>query len=37
MRLLEASYGVVGAVSASDSLTVPAGSSREVKYAKPIG
>lgn len=37
MRLLEASYGVAGTVSASDSLTVPAGSSREVKYAKPIG
>ncbi len=37
MRLLEASYGVGGTVSASDSLTVPAGSSREVKYAKPIG
>lgn len=37
IRLLEASYGVVSTVSAGDSLTVPAGSSREVKYAKPIG
>jgi uncharacterized protein YlxW (UPF0749 family) len=37
MRLLEASYGVGATVSTSDSLTVPAGSSREVKYAKPIG
>ena len=37
MRLLEASYGVGATVSTSDSLTVPAGSSREIKYAKPIG
>ncbi len=37
MRLLEASYGVGATVSTSDSLTVPAGSAREVKYAKPIG
>jgi uncharacterized protein YlxW (UPF0749 family) len=37
MRLLEASYGAGGTVSAGDSLTVPAGSGREVKYAKPIG
>jgi uncharacterized protein YlxW (UPF0749 family) len=37
MRLLGASYGVGGTVSPGDSLTVPASSSREVKYAKPIG
>jgi len=37
IRLLAASYGVVGSVNPSDSLNVPAGSSREVKYAKPIG
>jgi uncharacterized protein YlxW (UPF0749 family) len=37
MRLLEASYGVAVAVSAHDSLTVPAGGGRDVKYAKPIG
>jgi uncharacterized protein YlxW (UPF0749 family) len=36
MRLL-ASYGVAATVSAHDSLTVPAGGGREVKYAKPIG
>jgi len=33
MGLLEASYGVAATVSAHDSLTVPAGSGREVKYA----
>ena len=33
MALLEASYGVAATVSAHDSLTVPAGSGREVKYA----
>ena len=37
MQLLEASYGVAATVSPHDSLTVPAGSVREVKYAKPIG
>jgi len=37
MRLLEASYGVAATVSAHDSLTVPAGGGRDVKYAKPIG
>jgi uncharacterized protein YlxW (UPF0749 family) len=37
MRLLQASYGVAATVSANDSLTVPAGSGREVKYAKPNG
>jgi len=37
MRLLEASYGVKATVSTGDSLTVPAGNVREVKYAKPIG
>jgi uncharacterized protein YlxW (UPF0749 family) len=37
MRLLGASYGVGGTVSPGDSLTVPASSGREVKYAKPIG
>ena len=37
MRLLEASYGVGGTVSEGDTLTVPAASGREVKYAKPIG
>ena len=37
MRLLEASYGVTATVDTHDSLTVPAGGGREVKYAKPIG
>jgi uncharacterized protein YlxW (UPF0749 family) len=37
MRLLEASYGASATVSVSNSLTVPAGSGREVKYARPIG
>jgi uncharacterized protein YlxW (UPF0749 family) len=37
MRLLGASYGVGGTISPGDSLTVPASSGREVKYAKPIG
>ena len=37
MRLLEASYGVTATVDRHDSLTVPAGGGREVKYAKPIG
>ena len=37
MRLLEASYGASAIVRVGDSLTVPAGSGREVKYAQPIG
>jgi uncharacterized protein YlxW (UPF0749 family) len=37
MRLLEANYGVGVAISVGQSLNVPAGSTREVKYAKPIG
>jgi uncharacterized protein YlxW (UPF0749 family) len=37
MQLLQASYGVGVTVSVGDSLTVPAGSGREVKYAKPVG
>jgi uncharacterized protein YlxW (UPF0749 family) len=37
MQLLEASYGVGATVVVGDSLTVPAGSGREVKYAKPVG
>jgi uncharacterized protein YlxW (UPF0749 family) len=37
MRLLEVTYGVGATISGSNSLNVPAGSTREVKYAKPIG
>jgi uncharacterized protein YlxW (UPF0749 family) len=37
IRLLQASYGVRATVTTSDALTVPAGSVREVKYAKQIG
>lgn len=37
LRLLEASYGVVVTVSSSDSLIVPAGSVRDVNFAKQIG
>jgi len=37
LRLLEASYGVGVNVSAGDALTVPAGSVREVNFAKEIG
>jgi uncharacterized protein YlxW (UPF0749 family) len=37
LRLLEASYGVVVTVSATDSVTVPAGSVRDVNFAKEIG
>ena len=37
MQLLQVTYGVDATVSAGDSLTVPAGSGREVKYAKPVG
>jgi uncharacterized protein YlxW (UPF0749 family) len=37
LRLLEASYGVVVTVSASDKMTVPAGSVRDVNFGKKIG
>lgn len=37
LRLLEASYGVVVTVSATDTVTVPAGSVRDVNFAKGIG
>jgi uncharacterized protein YlxW (UPF0749 family) len=37
LRLLEASYGVGVDVSARDSLTLPAGAVRDVKFAKQIG
>ena len=37
MRLLETSYGVGVTVSVADSLTVPAGSARDIRYAKQIG
>jgi uncharacterized protein YlxW (UPF0749 family) len=37
LRLLEASYGVVLTVSATDTVTVPAGSVRDVNFAKEIG
>ncbi|MGV0793754.1 DUF881 domain-containing protein [Mycolicibacterium sp. XJ1819] len=37
LRLLEASYGVGAEVSATDSLTLPAGSVREINFAKQIG
>jgi uncharacterized protein YlxW (UPF0749 family) len=37
LRLLEASYGVVVTVSATDNLTVPAGSVRDVNFARRIG
>lgn len=37
MRLLEASYGVGVSVSVGDTLTVPAGNSRETKFASQIG
>ncbi|OBK78746.1 DUF881 domain-containing protein [Mycobacterium sp. 1274761.0] len=37
LRLLEASYGVVVTVSSTDSLTVPAGSVRDVNFAREIG
>jgi uncharacterized protein YlxW (UPF0749 family) len=37
LRLLEASYGVGVDVSARDSLTLPAGAVRDVKFAKKIG
>jgi uncharacterized protein YlxW (UPF0749 family) len=37
LRLLEASYGVVVSVIVGDSLSLPAGSVRDVKFAKQIG
>ncbi len=37
LRLLETSYGVVVNVSASDGVTLPAGSVRDVNFAKQIG
>jgi uncharacterized protein YlxW (UPF0749 family) len=37
LRLLEASYGVGVSVSAGEGLTVPAGSVRDVNFAKEIG
>jgi uncharacterized protein YlxW (UPF0749 family) len=37
LRLLEASYGVVVTVSAGDDVTLPAGSVRDINFAKGIG
>ena len=37
LRLLETSYGVGVSVSATDALTVPGGSVRDVNFAKQIG
>jgi uncharacterized protein YlxW (UPF0749 family) len=37
LRLLEVSYGVGVAVKVADSLSLPAGSFRDVKFAKQIG
>ncbi|MGV0052223.1 DUF881 domain-containing protein [Mycobacterium colombiense] len=37
LRLLQISYGVVVTVDAGDGLTLPAGSTRDVKFAKQIG
>jgi uncharacterized protein YlxW (UPF0749 family) len=37
LRLLETSYGVVVTVSAADTVTVPAGSVRDVNFGKEIG
>ena len=37
LRLLEMSYGIGVAVAAGDGLTLPAGSVREVNFAKQIG
>ena len=36
LRLLEVSYGVGVSVSSGDGLSVPAGTAREIKYAKQI-
>ncbi len=37
LRLLQISYGVVVTVDVADGLTLPAGSVRDVKFAKQIG
>jgi uncharacterized protein YlxW (UPF0749 family) len=37
LRLLEASYGVGVSVSTGDGLSLPAGTMREIKFAKQIG
>ncbi|TGD88175.1 DUF881 domain-containing protein [Mycolicibacterium sp. CH28] len=37
LRLLEASYGVGVSVSSGDGLSLPAGTAREIKFAKQIG
>lgn len=37
LKLLQVSYGVVVTVDAADGLTLPAGSIRDVKFAKQIG
>lgn len=37
LRLLEVSYGVGVTVNVADGLSLPAGSVRDVKFAKPIG
>ncbi|OBH35100.1 hypothetical protein A5692_12340 [Mycobacterium sp. E342] len=37
LKLLEASYGVVVTVDTADGMTLPAGSIRDVKFAKQIG
>ena len=37
LRLLEASYGVVVTVDLADALSLPAGSIRDIKFAKQIG
>ncbi|RFD26614.1 hypothetical protein MUBE_03705 [Mycobacterium uberis] len=37
LRLLEASYGVGVSVNIADGLTLPAGTARDVKFAKQIG
>jgi uncharacterized protein YlxW (UPF0749 family) len=37
LKLLEVSYGVVVTVDAADGLTLPAGSIRDMKFAKQIG
>jgi uncharacterized protein YlxW (UPF0749 family) len=37
LRLLEVSYGLGVTVNVADGLSLPAGSIREVKFAKPIG
>ena len=37
LRLLETSYGVVVTVSSTDAMTVPAGSVRDVNFAREIG